>query len=120
MDFESIKARFEEKTGLAGIDSEIRETGEAGVLILYVANPTERLYSTLEAVRHEGLAQEEEAPLATLTRAGRRNLITTAEGKLLLRTLSESQNINRHSCKEDFFSRYTKSVFGAATSPRLE
>ena len=32
---------------------------------------------------------------------------------MFLRTLSESLNINRHSFKDDFFSRYTKSVFGA-------
>ena len=104
---------FEEHSGLRGIDYEVRERANGDVLILQVAHPTERLFSILERVRHEAGSSSEDPPFATLKKTSKNNLLTSAEGQLFLRTLSESLNINRHSFKDDFFSRYTKSVFGA-------
>ena len=111
--FDRIKARFEQKTGLAGIDSELRQREGSDVLVLKVANPSDRIFNILEQVRQEFAGREAEAPLATLVRKSGDNLLQGAEGKLLLRTLAESLNINRYSFEEDFLTRYTKSVFGA-------
>ena len=108
-----IMTTFEEHSGLHGIDYEVRERVNGDVLILQVAHPTERLFSILERIRHEAGSSSEDPPFATLKKTSKSNLLTSAEGQFLLRTLSESLNINRHSFKDDFFSRYTKSVFGA-------
>ena len=108
-----IQNSFEGLSGLKGIESEVRERADGDVLILKVAHPTERLFSVLETARKEASPDDGEPPLATLKKTTKRNLLASAEGKLLLRTLSESLNINRHSFRDDFFSRYTKSVFGA-------
>lgn len=108
-----IQNTFEQKSGLVGIVGEIREREGGSVLVLKVANPTDRLFKILEDARASVSAEAEKVPMATLVTKKRGNLLQEAEGKLLLRTLSESLNINRYSFKDDFLSRYTKSVFGA-------
>lgn len=110
---DELKRLFEERSGLRGVESEVRERADGSVLIIHVANPTERLFQILEEIRREVAQPDQEPPLATLKKTRKSNLLTGAEGRFLLRTLSESLNINRHSFKADFFSRYTKSVFGA-------
>jgi hypothetical protein len=109
---ESIVKAFEEKTGLVGLEYETKER-PAPVGIIYVANPTERLYRILDEVSATPEADSEPMTLMTLKKRVQPDLLESAEGRLLLRTLSESLNINRHSFQDDFFSRYTKSVFGA-------
>ena len=110
---QEIKRRFEVKSGLTGIQTELRERGGNGVLLLKVANPTERLFEILEQVRSDLSAGNIEAPLVTLIKKRAKNLLLGAEGRLLLKTLSESLNINRYSFGTDFLARYTKSVSGS-------
>jgi hypothetical protein len=110
---DTIKKQFERKTGLTGLESELKERETGTVLVIKVANPTDRFFRILEQIRSQYETDDLERPLATLARKSGNNLLQGAEGKLLLRTLSESLNINRYSFQEDFLSRYTKSVFGA-------
>lgn len=116
MDDSSLKAlkeEFEQQSGLLGIDTEFKERPSGALLVIRVANPTERLFRVLEAARDKIVGQSGDDLRATLVRAGKSNPLQSAEGRLLLRTLSESLNINRKSFKDDFFARYTKSVSGA-------
>ncbi len=112
--FNQIKIEFEKKSGLSNIPSELREREESDVLLLKVANPTERLFTILNQVLSRFSSDESGTPLVTLVKKSGSNLLQEAEGKLLLQTLSESLNINRYSFQEgDFLSRYTQSVAGA-------
>lgn len=111
--FDAILHEFEEKSGLSGIDHEVITKSGGSVLILNVSQPTERLYEILEEARATAVEVNEEPPLATLRRKKGRNLIEGPETRLLLRILSESQNVNRYSFEKDFMARYTTSVSGA-------
>ena len=53
--------------------------------------------------------------IATLTKRSHYNILDSAEIRLLLRVLTESQNVNRYSFSKNFFARYTNSVSGAET-----
>jgi Cdc6-like AAA superfamily ATPase len=111
--FDKIKFEFEQHSGLSGIETELREREGSTVLLLKVANPTERLFRILELARSRFAREDTEAPLATLVKKRSGNLLQGAEGRLLLRTLAESLNINRYSFQTDFLARYTRSVAGA-------
>jgi Cdc6-like AAA superfamily ATPase len=110
---DKIEKEFELRTGLSGLRAEVKERETGAILVIKVANPTNRLFRILEQIRSEYGADESDRPLATLVREPGANLLQGAEGRLFLKTLSESLNINRYSFQEDFLSRYTKSVFGA-------
>lgn len=109
----ALKAAFEQQSGLQGVDSDIKQRPDGALLIIKVAFPTERLFRVLEGARQRMVAASGEGLRATLKRAAKTNPLQSAEGRLLLRTLSESLNINRNSFNDDFFARYTKSVSGA-------
>jgi len=111
--FDAVKREFEKESGLEGLESEVREREGSTVLVIKVVNPTDRLFGILDHVRSEVNGERPDTLLVTLVSESRSNHLQGAEGKLLLRTLSESLNINRYSFKQDFQSRYTKSVFGA-------
>jgi hypothetical protein len=108
-----LKKAFEQQSGLLGIDADFRQRPDGTLLVIKVANPTERLFRVLEELREQIVSKSSEDLRATIERAAKSNPLQSAEGRLLLRTLSESLNINRNSFKEDFFARYTKSVSGA-------
>ena len=110
---DEIKKEFELKTGFFGIKTEVKERETGAVLVIKVANPTDRLFRILEEIRSQYGTDESDRPLATLVKEHGADLLQGAEGRLFLKTLSESLNINRYSFQEDFLSRYTKSVFGA-------
>jgi hypothetical protein len=111
--FDRIKDRFEKESGLRNLPRELKEREGSSVMVLKVANPTERLFQILEKVRDDFAPDESEPPLATLAKQTANNLLQGAEGKLLLRTIAESLNIDRYSFQDDFLSRYTRSVAGA-------
>lgn len=111
--FDSIRSEFEEESGLLGLGYEVREREGSSVLVLHVANPSERLFAILERIRSRFRTEEEDAPLATLLKKPGENLLRGPEGKLFLKTLAESLNVNRYSFRADFLARYTTSVTGA-------
>ena len=110
---ERVRKDFERASGLIGLEHEILSRSDGDILILYVANPTERLFGILERILSR---QDSESlfPLrATLKRRMPKDVLASAESRLLLRVLAESLTVSRHTFSEDFFTRYTKSVFGA-------
>lgn len=111
--FEEIKLKFEKASGLNQVPFELKERPGKSVMILKVANPTERLYGALQNVLANYQTDTDDAPLVTLKKQASDSPLVGPEGKLLLRTLAESLNINRHSFQFDFLSRYTQSVSGA-------
>jgi hypothetical protein len=110
---DAIKRAFEKESGLQELPYELREREGNSVLVLKVANPTERLFRILEQVRDRFGSEENGAPVVTLARKPGTNLLQGPEGKLLLKTLAESLNVNRYSFESDFLARYTMPVTGA-------
>jgi hypothetical protein len=108
-----VLADFERESGLFGVDYEIRERSDGELLIIKLSQPNERLYRILERVVSGYTSTSLFPPRATLERTAKPNILKSAESRLLLRVLSESLTINRHSFEEGFFDRYIKSVFGA-------
>ncbi len=81
-----------------------------------VANPSDRLFSVLEQARALIVGADGVTPLATLVKKPGDNILRVPEGRLLLRTLAESLNINRYSFQEDFLARYTPDLLPAQRS----
>ena len=61
-----IIRNFEERSRLTGIQAEFRERGGNSVLLLKVANPTERLFEILEQVQKDFATENSDGPLVTL------------------------------------------------------
>lgn len=109
-----IKGRFEELSELRGLQSEIKKTVDGPVLIIYVSYISDRFYSILTNAIKDIIGDEQSpGAVAALKRLPQSNLVDGPEARLLVKTLSESQNVSRHSFRDDFFERYTKSVTGA-------
>lgn len=103
-----IKEEFEKRSGLRDVDAEVKSRSDGDVLILYVAHPTNRLFRVLQDAQGDDVDAK-----VTIKRRAKLDSLHSAEGRFLLRTLTESLNINRFSFADDFFSRDTKSVSAA-------
>ena len=110
-DVESVLATFRRRSGFDGVDYEVKPRGDGQALVLQMANPTERFFRVLQDAKSESTS--ENPPTVTIQKRTPRNRLLSAESKFFLQTLSESLNVSRFSFKEDFFSRYTKSVSNA-------
>jgi hypothetical protein len=104
--------RFKKATGFSDISYEIKQRSDQDVLVIYLANPTERFFRILEEIVSSEIPDGLFPIHATLKKKANSDL-HSAESRLLLRTLSESLTINRYSFADDFFGRYIKSVSGA-------
>jgi hypothetical protein len=92
----------------------IKERADGPYLVIEVAKPNERLFRIL---RESQRSLPEDHPFCTratiLTRsAAPTNRLLLPETQLLRATLSESLTVDQHTFSEDFFARYTRSVFG--------
>lgn len=110
-ELQRILTEFKRRSGFSEIDYEIKQRAKSGVLVLQMANPSERFFQVLQDSTN--LEQAESGPLATIQKRVPKNRIQSPEARYLLQTLAESLNISRHSFGEDFFARYTKSVSNA-------
>lgn len=109
-----IRQRFEEVSGLVNVPYEVKKTVDGPVLVIMVSHVPKRLYSLLNAVISEIIPdQVDGGAIATISKLPKSNVLDGAEAKLLIKTLSETQNVSRHSFPDDFFERYTYSVGGA-------
>ena len=106
-----IIAKFQERSGLRDVEYDIKQRSDGQALILQIANPTERYYKILTSIT-EAMGVDS-IPTPTIKKRSPSNRLQSPEARYLLRTLSESLNINRFSFKEEFFERYTKSVSNA-------
>lgn len=107
----AILEEFKRRSGFDEVEYDLRQRSDDQVLVLQMANPTERFYQVLQESKSE--ICDDEGSTATIEKRIPRNRLQSAEGKYFLRTLSESLNISQFSFKEDFFARYTKSVSNA-------
>ena len=115
-----VLSEFEKLSGLSGIDYEIVNKQSGEMLVIKISFPTERHFELLEQARACHLNKEGIEPLATLKATTSKEILKTPETQLLLRVLSESQNVNRFTFEKDFFNRYTKSVSGAELTVTAE
>ena len=113
--FNAIREQFEKESGLYGLNFKTVTKGTTNVLVIYVSHPTDRLFAILESAREAHTREDGEVLIATLTKRSHKDIFRSAEIGLLLRVLTESQNVNRYSFPNDFFARYTNSVSGAET-----
>lgn len=95
-----IVTAFEKRIGLNGLAYEDVLKGDKTVRILHVAHATERLYAILNECISEEVTDDQVH--VTLKSKSSDAIIKSPEAKLLLKVLSESQNINRHSFSSDF------------------
>jgi hypothetical protein len=107
----AVLQKFETRSGLEGVEYEVKHGPARETLVLRLANPTERFYKILQDAK--ATVSDDLAPTFTIQKRTPTNRLQSPEAKYLLRTLAESLNISRFSFKEDFFARYTKSVSNA-------
>jgi hypothetical protein len=114
-DAQHILHEFEHRSGLQGVEYEIKTRPDGQALILRVANPTERFYKVLQEISPTvaGGLFPASTVISTVQKRTPSNPLNSPEARYFLRILSESLNINRFSFKDDFFARYTKSVSNA-------
>jgi Cdc6-like AAA superfamily ATPase len=110
-DIKQIIADFQSRTGLRDVDYEVKQRSDGQLLILKMANPTDRFYRSLtNIVEEKGF---EQIPTPTIKVRAPANRLQSPEAKYFLRMLAESLNINRFSFRDEFFERYTNSVSNA-------
>jgi GTPase SAR1 family protein len=92
---------------------EVKERSDGDVLVVHVANPSDRLYRLLNeaqaAIPQSGLFPTR----ATLQAEAPKDRLHRPETELYLKVLSESLSVTRDSFHKDFSDRYISSVFGA-------
>lgn len=112
-DYMKIVECFEKKSGLSGINYEIKERINGQYLIISIINPTERFFSLLSSCKKELFKENNNAIKATIIKRNNAGILKGPEVKLFIKVLAESLTINRYSFSDDFFSRYIMSVSGA-------
>ena len=109
----NIKNKFEKISGLIGLHHEFKDTSSGKAIVIFVSSPTERLFEILNSITKGIVGDADDAIVATLKATTRDRIVEGPEVELLLKLLSESQNVNRYSFGAEFFSRYTQTVSGA-------
>lgn len=108
-----IKETFEQVTGLEGLDHEFKDSASGKAIVIFVNKPTERLFDLLNKAIESVVDDSDDVIIATLKPTTRERIVEGPEVRLLLRTLSESQTVHRHSFGAELFERYTPTVSGA-------
>ncbi len=108
---QQLLREFEGQSGLEGVDYETKERQDGELLIIGIANPTERFYKIIQDIKAR--YPEASTPTPTIKKRIPSSHLQSPEARYFLRILSESLNISRSSFKDDFFARYTKSVSNA-------
>jgi Cdc6-like AAA superfamily ATPase len=112
-DMLEVMDAFKRQSRLSSVDFDIRE--HTNYLLLYLANPTNRFFrilnQTLDSIPEENPYQQHTTIKKRPKSPSERLLLS--EVQLLRTVLSESLTVTLHSFEDDFFSRYTVSVFGA-------
>lgn len=118
--FISLKKEFEEKSGLSDVRAAKRQRVSGDIYEIYIANPTIRFFDILEDITSSGRVENDSDFFVTLKKSAPDNPLVAPEGVLFLRTLSESQNVNRYTFGENFFDRYTPSATNAESQIMAE
>ncbi|WP_113153415.1 hypothetical protein [Nitratireductor sp. OM-1] len=108
-----IKAEFEKLSGLRGLDHQFKPTSQGTAIVIFVSSPEDRLFDDLSRATTNVLGSESEYIIATLKQVSRDKIVSGPEVRLLLKLLSESQTVHKHSFGDELFSRYIETVSGA-------
>lgn len=108
-----IKGEFERLSGLKGLEHEFKSTSSGTAIVIFVSSPEDRLFDALSQATMNILRSESEEIVATLKQVSRDKIVSGPEVKLLLKLLSESQTVHRHSFGNELLSRYIETVSGA-------
>ena len=92
----------------------VKERSDGPYLIIEVAKPSERLFKALRGAQANLPPDNPFKERATFSKRRRSYVdrLAMPEAQLLKSTLSDSLTVNRHTFSDDFFGRYTRSVFG--------
>ena len=110
-----IVAEFERLSGLNGVKWSSVYKQSSTILVINLSNPSERFFEFLEQASNNVGIDDLFLTPTLKSYGGDVNLIDAPEGKYLVKSLSETLNVNRFTFGGEFFSRYTKSVSGAET-----
>lgn len=108
-----IIKEFEKRSGLVGVRYKIQRKSIYDLVSIEVNFPSERLFQIIQSINEDLIDSIPDNVKVTIKSGSPENIIQSAETRLLLRVLSEVQNVNRFSFQDDFFSRYTNSISGA-------
>ena len=101
---------------LGGIRLEhyVKDRSDGPYLIVEVAKPSERLFKALRGAQANLPSNNPFKERATFSKRRRSHAhrLAMPEAQLLKSTLSDSLTVDRHTFSDDFFVRYTRSVFG--------
>jgi len=110
-----VVENFKTRTRFKDVAWAIKGRPDGNYLLVYLANPTERLFralnETLESISENNPYRERTALLRRPVSPRERLLLP--ETQHLRTVLSESLTVTSHSFREDFFVRYIPSLFGA-------
>lgn len=112
-DMIGIMQEFERISDLSELNYSFIQKADKLILVINVSRPSDRHFDILERIIDDRSDKFVDRPIVTLKGSARDNIIDGPESKLLLKVLSEMQNVNRYSFTDDFFDRYTKSIIGA-------
>lgn len=104
---------FERRSRLKGLEVEMLSRPDGDLLLIFVGNPTDRLFRILQEVQGSLALDHPFRERVTLRKTARKPWLTGPETRLLQKVLSESLTVDMRTFEDDFFSRYIKSVFGA-------
>ena len=92
----------------------VKERSDGPYLIVEVAKPSERLFKALRGAQANLRQIIHSKNVRRLVSAASHTVdrLAMPEAQLLKSTLSDSLTVNRHTFSDDFFGRYTRSVFG--------
>ena len=106
---------FKTRTRFKDVTWTIKGRPDGNYLLVYLANPTERLFralnETLQSISETNPYRERTTLLRRPTSPKER--LQLPETQHLRTVLAESLTVTSHSFQEDFFARYIPSVFGA-------
>lgn len=106
-------AEFQNRSGLRKVRRRTITRKNVDIVEICLANPSERFFEMLNNAVDIVWSAREQTVLFTLKKMAPDNPLESPEGGLFLRTLSESQNVNRNTFRDDFFGRYTSSATNA-------
>ena len=100
--------------GSIRLEHYVKDRSDGPYLVVEVSSPSERLFKALRAAQASLPPENPFKERATLSKRRRScgNRLAMPEAQLFKSTLSDSLTVDRYTFGDDFFGRYTSSVFG--------
>ena len=100
--------------GSIKLEHYVKERSDGPYLVVEVSRPSERLFKALRAAQANLPPENPFKERATVSKRRRSygDRLAMPEAQLFRSTLSDSLTVDRYTFSDDFFERYTRSVFG--------